>query len=103
MSISDEGPATVIALRGEVDLATMPLLQDALERVIIDCGGAVIVDLTRTQFIDTATGRAFGRADQALSERGRSLTLRSPSRLTARVLAFLGLSHLVELPKAAGL
>jgi anti-anti-sigma factor len=96
VSASAEGAATVIALRGEADPATLPILLDALARVIADHEGAVVVDLAETEFIDTATVRAIGRAGQLLGDRDRQLTLRSPSRLAVQVLAFGGLSHLVE-------
>jgi len=96
VSSSTDGVATVIALRGEADPATLPLVVDILARVIADDEGAVVIDLAQTEFIDTATVRAIGRAGQLLGDHGRQLTLRSPSRLAVQVLAFGGLSHLVE-------
>lgn len=95
MSVSSEGAATVIALRGEADLFTLPVLVDVLARVIADHDGPVIVDLAQTEFIDTGTVRALARAWQFLDARGRALTLRSPSRVAVRVLTFFELSHLV--------
>jgi anti-anti-sigma factor len=100
VSVSAEGAATVIALRGEADPAVLPVLVDVLVRVIADHDGAVVVDLAQTEFIDTATVRVIGRAGQFLGDRGRQLTLRSPSRLAVHVLGFGGLSHLVEPDRA---
>lgn len=96
VSVSVEGDATVVGPRGEADIATLAVIDAALARVIADHQGAVVVDLAHTEFIDTATVRALCRAQQALADRGRQLTFRSPSRLAVRLLASFGLTHLVQ-------
>jgi anti-anti-sigma factor len=100
VSRSVEGTATVIAVGGEADVASLAVLVDILARVIADDHGAVVIDLGPTTFIDTATVRALDSARRFLGDRDRELTFRSPSRLAARVLASFGLSQLVE-PGAA--
>ena len=95
-SVSTVGTATVVSLRGEADVFTLPLLVDALARAIADSEGPVIVDLAGTDFIDVGTVGAFVRAWQFLDDRERTLSLRSPSRFAARVLGVLGVSHLIE-------
>jgi len=94
-SASAEGGATIVTLRGEADVLTLPEIVDALARVIADYDGPVIVDLAQTDFIDTGTMRAFARAGQFLDNRGRTLTLRSPSKMAARMLDVLDLAHLL--------
>lgn len=96
VSVSAEGEATVVTLRGEADLATLPVLVAVLARVTADGGGAVVVDLARLEFIDTGSVRVLARAWQSLGDRGRELTLRSPARSAIRLVAFFGLSRLVE-------
>lgn len=95
-SVSVSGRATVVSLRGEADLFTLPVVVDALARVIRDSDGPVIVDLTHTEFIDTGTVRAIARAWQFLNDRGRTLAVRSPSRAAVRMLSLFGLSHVIE-------
>jgi anti-anti-sigma factor len=95
-SVSAEGTAAVVALHGEADLFTLPIVVDVLVRVIADSDGPVIVDLVDTQFIDSGTARALARGWQFLDDRGRTLTLRSPTRGARRVLALLGMSHLIQ-------
>jgi anti-anti-sigma factor len=95
-TISADGGAAIVALRGEADLATLPLVVNVLARVIAESEGAIIVDLTSAEFIDTSTARALARAWQFLDDRGRTLTVRSPSRLALRVLTLLGLGHSIE-------
>jgi anti-sigma B factor antagonist len=102
VSVSADGGVTIIALRGEADVATLPVVADALTRVIADQRGDVVVDLAETEFIDTATLRALLRTREVLDWGGRQLTLRSPSRTADRVLAVFGLSHLVSAQRTAG-
>lgn len=95
-SLSAEGEATVIALCGEADVGTLSVVSDMLTLAIDDHAGPVVVDLARTAFIDTATLRVLVGAGRLLDDRGRRLTLRSPSTHAHRVLRLFGLSHLVE-------
>jgi anti-anti-sigma factor len=95
-TMSSEGTTTVVALRGEADVATLPVLLDVLARAIAIHEGPVVIDLAGAQLIDTATVRALDRARQFLATKDRDLTFRSPSKLPARVLDFFALSDLVE-------
>lgn len=91
-----EGTVTVIALRGEADIATLPFVVDTLARAIAADDRDVVIDLAQTAFIDTATLRAILSARGALMDMGRRLAIRPPtSRIAARVLAVFGLSELV--------
>jgi anti-anti-sigma factor len=96
VTVSVEGSSTVVALRGEGELATLPVLVHAMARVIAEHDGTVIVDLAETEFLDTASVRIAGRASQYLRDRGRDLTIRSASRQAIMVLAAFGLSHLCD-------
>lgn len=102
VSLSAEGRTTVVVLRGEADVATLPAMVGALARVIADSEGDVVVDLAHVEFMDTATIRAVVRARAVLVGDGRQLTLRSPSRIAARVLAVFGLTELVSPVATAG-
>ena len=96
VSLSVEGTATVVALRGEGDLATLPVLVNVLARVIAEDAGAVVVDLAEADFFDTASVRVVGRAGEYLGARGRLLTIRSASRQAVMTVAAFGLSHLLD-------
>jgi anti-anti-sigma factor len=95
-SVSEDGRAAVVTLRGEAGLAALPVIVDVLARVIGDHDGPLIVDLAHSEFIDTTAVLALARAWQFLDGRGRTLTLRSPSRVASHVLELLGLSGLIE-------
>ena len=95
VSLSAEGPTTVVVLRGEADIATLPIVIEAFARVIADRGGDVVVDLAETDFIDTAALRAILRAKGVLAGGERRLTLRSPSPIAGRLLDVFGVKDLV--------
>ena len=96
LSVTTDGSTIVIAVRGELDASSVSTLLDVLIGVIADRDGDVAVDLCRTDFIDSAAARALGRAGQFLVDRGRPLTVRSPSRLAMRVLTIHDLCHLID-------
>lgn len=96
-----EGRAAVVAIHGEADLATLPVLVDTLARVIACFDGPVVIDLGHADFIDSSTIRVLARAWQFLKGLGRPLTVRSPSRTAIHVLGFFGLSRLIETGETA--
>ena len=92
---------TVITLRGEADVFTRPVLVAALVAAVADHDGPVFVDLAHTDFIDAGGVRVLARAARHLENRGRTLTLRSPSRTAARVIEAFGMSSRCETVAAA--
>ena len=94
--VSVDDDATVVALRGEADAVTTPVIVETLARVIADRHGDVVVDLGQTGFIGTAALEAVVWAKDALDRDGRRLTIRSPSSLAARLLRIARLSELVS-------
>ena len=95
-SVDDDGASTIVSLRGEADVFTLPALLDVLTRVIADRNGPVVVDLADCGFIDTATVRALARTWRFLDDRGRAMAVRSPSRIAVLLLDLFGLAHIVE-------
>jgi anti-anti-sigma factor len=96
-----EGTRNVIDLQGEADISTRRPLSNVLCRVIALEDGDVVVDLTEATFIDSAIARALATAQQLLDRQGRILTVRTPSRLAAR-LQVLGLADLIETERPVG-
>jgi anti-anti-sigma factor len=94
-----EGTRTVVDLWGEWDLATRPVLWEALSRVIALPTGDVVIDLAEAKLIDTSTVRVLATGQQLLDRQGRTLTFRSPSRVAARALHLFGLTDLIESPE----
>ena len=70
---------TVVWLRGEHDICTVPALSQILARAIALDDGDLVVDLSGVQFMDASTVGVILRARDFLRLQSRSLALRSPS------------------------
>jgi anti-sigma B factor antagonist len=53
ISVESHGPTTLVALRGDLDLATAPDLRECLVKVI-DEGTRIVVDMETVGFLDSA-------------------------------------------------
>jgi anti-anti-sigma factor len=92
---------TVVWLRGEFDLTSVPALAEALARAIATDDSDVFVDLARVQFMDASTVGVLVRARALLANRSRCLWLHAPSGLPLRVLEVCDLMSLVIQPTSA--
>ena len=80
----------LIALAGEIDLATAPLLRTALEQCLRDGMSTVDIDLTAVTFCDCyGLGVLLDVAQHAFAA-GGALRLRHPSAAVARLLTLTG-------------
>jgi anti-anti-sigma factor len=86
------GHRLVLALRGEVDLASVAVLQAAVDRVRT-CGAAEVwIDLTAVEFIDSTGLSALVAARRGLVP-DRSLMLICPDGPALRVIKVAGLDR----------
>jgi anti-anti-sigma factor len=83
---------TLVRISGEVDLASVRRLEDALD--LID--GPLVVDCSRLEFIDVAGLRALAEAAVA----HRSVTLRHASPSLVRLVTTLGFDTDLEIEAA---
>jgi anti-anti-sigma factor len=71
-----EGGVAVVALRGELDVAATPELEDALLAAADEPGvQGIVIDLSELDFMDSSGLRAVVMADQRLSEQGLRFAL----------------------------
>lgn len=98
-----EGTRTVVALRGEADVATRAHLSDVLSRVIALGTEDLLIDLAEVTFIDTAAVQVLATGQWSLDRAGRRMTFRSPSRLATLVLQVCGLDGSIETREGAPL
>jgi anti-anti-sigma factor len=91
----------VVQLVGEHDLATIAEVRAVIESAVAADQG-VVVSLTDTTFIDSATTHALYKADALLRERKRRLVLHvATASIVRQVLEMSGLS--TALPVASSL
>ena len=89
----DDGPT--VALAGELDLASAPVLREAAEPPI-DEGRPIVIDLRELTFIDsTGLGVLVGALKLARAA-GGDVSLRNPSRSTHKILEIAGLTELFK-------
>jgi anti-sigma B factor antagonist len=85
--------ATLIRVRGEVDLATAPMLQNALQSAIAS-GRHVVVDLANATYMDLSGFRTLVEAKGALGER-QALAVTASSPLVHKVIEIIELDTIL--------
>src|SRR3954466_3637365 len=86
------GDGHLIVANGEFDHATSPLVADALRRVTLEGEGPVVIDLTRTTFIDSAGISSLLNGLRRLARLRRRMIVVCPPGPARRVFEVLGLS-----------
>ena len=87
--------ATVIHVRGEIDMTTAGRLRDAIEPHM-GPKQMIILDFSEVDFMDSSCLNVLVQARGRLTESGGSLILRNPSRAAHRVLTVAGATDLLE-------
>jgi anti-sigma B factor antagonist len=83
-----------VAVRGEVDIATAPALEQALETAIRESAGALVVDLSGVEFLDSSGLQVLLRARALLGREDRALAVVCPRGPVRRVFELSGVSEL---------
>jgi anti-sigma B factor antagonist len=87
---------TVVSLHGDIDLATVAGLEDALCEVRLDADAPVVVDLSDVTHLSCRGMAALASTHDALAARGVGLVLRHPGPVVRRFLGLVGLDGLCE-------
>lgn len=88
------GARRVLAVVGELDIATAPRLRDQLQ-AMTGPGEDVVVDAQALTFVDVARSRALVAASAEQRRRGGALTVAGATPAVQRVLTLLGWSWLL--------
>jgi len=92
IDVRREPDRVVIALEGELDMASAPLLQKAIESADLD-DGMVVLDLHDLQFIDSTGLRVILAARKLCSERNQELAVTHSSQQVERLLSVTGVAE----------
>ncbi len=85
-----------VVIRGELDLATVPRLQDVLDRVLARRPRRLEIDLSGVTFLSVYAVSVLLATRRHLAARGATLVLRHPTPIARRVLTLTGTDHLIE-------
>ena len=85
-----------ITLRGELDMATAPILEEHLSRSGGNGTIAVVLDLHGVTYVDSSGLRAFLRARDRARHDGHRLIFVGANEQVRRVLALTGTEELLE-------
>jgi anti-sigma B factor antagonist len=99
VEVRREGAAALIAISGELDLASGPRLEEELSSLDPEVT-LVVVDLRRLEFMDSTGLSIIVRAHQRLAEQDRELSLVRGSAQVQRLLDLTGVAERVRLVEA---
>jgi anti-sigma B factor antagonist len=102
LEVRSQGRATIIAVSGELDLASSPALQEELDRVSGSDTDLLIIDLRELDFMDSTGLSVLVRAHQRAEEQGRQLAMVKGPQQVQRLLSLTGVAErltLVERPE----
>jgi anti-sigma B factor antagonist len=98
----NEPGATIIAISGELDLASSPALEEALRRALASGPELVVVDLRELEFMDSTGLSVIVKAQQATRRAGRRMCLVKGPPQVQRLLSLTGVAERIELVEAPG-
>ena len=100
LEVRNQGPATVIAVSGELDLASSPALQEELDRAAGSDSQMLIIDLRELDFMDSTGLSVLVRAHQRIEEQGRQLAMVKGPQQVQRLLSLTGVADRLTLVDA---
>ena len=85
----------VVTAPDEIDLTNIPGLRAALLEAATDGSPALVVDMTRTRFCDSAGLRVLVDAHKRAHADGGALLLAVPAAAVLRILAITGIDQVI--------
>jgi anti-anti-sigma factor len=91
IEVRHERDRIILRLDGELDMASAPRLQDAID-ASLDATPLVVLDLQQLQFIDSTGLRVILSARARSRQRGQELAITPGSQQVQRLLSVTGVS-----------
>jgi anti-sigma B factor antagonist len=95
IDVEDVAGARIVRVEGELDMATVGELENALGRIAAD--DRVILDLTACTFLDSSAVRVLVATARAAGDAGGTLSLVASSPTIVRVLEISAVDTMVPL------
>lgn len=100
VEVKTDGSRSVLALRGELDLASAPALDEELERVEAAGAKQVIIDLRDLEFMDSTGLSVLVRAHQRAEKAGMRFGLVKGPPQVQRLLVLTGVAERISVVDA---
>lgn len=98
LDLTERGSYSVLAVSGEVDVATVPRLRELLHSLVAQGRTKIVVDLDRVDFLDsTGLGVLVGALKRVKGAEGGVLRLVCTQARTRKVFEVTGLTKVFDL------
>ena len=97
VSTEDRDGLVHVALVGELDLSSVPKVQEELRRIEADSPATLVVDLSKLSFLDSTGLRCIVTADERAREQGRRIVIVRGPDAVQRVFAITRLDDRLEM------
>jgi anti-sigma B factor antagonist len=94
----DERGICIIKARGDIDIATAPKLEAAINAAIESTPKSVLLDLSNVEFLDSSGIRVLVEAQRRLDENGVGFAIDGMSPALTRVFEVSGVIDLLRHP-----
>jgi anti-anti-sigma factor len=95
--VSEERDTAIVALEGEIDLASVPEAERLIAAAEAGSPGRLVIDLREVTFMDSSGLRVLLTANRRAGEAGRGFALVRGGDTVNRLLDVTGLSERLEL------
>jgi anti-anti-sigma factor len=86
VALTEQSDGVLVRVEGEVDLVSAPVLQRNLDAAIASGRQTIVIDLSRTTFLDARGVGTLVAARKQIGRTGGRLVIRKPPALVRRVL-----------------
>jgi anti-sigma B factor antagonist len=97
VAVTHTGAHAVVALSGELDLASAPALRDCLAGLADEGETQILMDLTDLDFVDSTGLSVLVMDFHRTRAAGGSTVMRNPSEAVMRVLEITGLASIFSI------
>ena len=91
------GSRRTLSVTGELDIASAPVLEGAVDGALDGQGGEFCLDLSGLTFMDSTGARAIVHANNAAELLGCRLVILSPTPVVRRVLGLMGFDRVMDI------
>jgi anti-sigma B factor antagonist len=93
IDVHSDGERVVLRLAGELDLASVPTLERAVQDATLDRAAEIVLDLRGLEFIDSTGLRAILLQDKRSTEHGQTFALVRGPEQVQRLMRMTGVDE----------